>query len=150
VAAEPDGGLITGCELTMAAGEGGSDAENGVRLAAADRFGGAGQEQSAGLEVYGGWHYGSGQARADYQAAGHDTVIKPIPSPLRPAVPGGPGRSPDPQGQARPGPGTAPGLHQIDPLPPARTAAPATSSPGLTTGPGRLSLAKPPRQAGCS
>jgi hypothetical protein len=109
VAAEPDSGLITGCELTMAAGEGGSDAENGIRLAAADRFGGAGQEQSAGLEVYGGWHYGSGQARADYQAAGHDTVIKPIP--LRPAVPGGPGRSPDPQGQARPGPGTAPGLH---------------------------------------
>lgn len=32
-------------------------------------------------------HYGSGQARADYQAAGHDAVIKPIP--LRPAVPGG-------------------------------------------------------------
>jgi len=87
LAAEPGSGLITGCELTMAAGEGSSDAENGVRLTAADRFSGSGQEQPAGLEVYGDSHYGSGQARADYQAAGHDTVIKPIP--LRPAVPGG-------------------------------------------------------------
>ena len=40
-----------------------------------------------GLEVYGDSAYGTGQARADYQAAGHDTVIKP--GPLRPAVPGG-------------------------------------------------------------
>jgi DDE family transposase len=88
VAAEPDTGLITGCELTMAAGEGGSDAENGVTLAARDRFGGAREgEPAGGLEVYGDSHYGSGQARADYAAAGHDTVIKPIP--LRPAVPGG-------------------------------------------------------------
>jgi hypothetical protein len=87
LAAEPQTGLITGCELTMAAGDGSSDAENGVRLAATDPFGGAGQEQPAGLEVYGDSHYGTGQARADYQAAGHDTVIKPIP--LRPAVPGG-------------------------------------------------------------
>jgi len=83
LAAEPGTGLITGCALTMAAGEGSSDAENGVRLAAADRF--AGRDPS--LEVYGDSHYGSGQARADYAAAGHDTVIKPIP--LRPAVPGG-------------------------------------------------------------
>jgi hypothetical protein len=87
VAAEPDSALITGCAMTMAAGEGSSDAENGVKLAAADRFGGAGPGQPAGLEVYGDSHYGSGQARADYQAAGHATVIKPIP--LRPAVPGG-------------------------------------------------------------
>jgi hypothetical protein len=86
-AAEPDSALITGCELTMATGDGSSDAENGVKLAAADRFGSAGQEQCAGLEVYGDSRYGSGQARADYAAAGHDTVIKPIP--LRPAVPGG-------------------------------------------------------------
>ncbi len=87
VAAEPDSGLITGCELTMAAGDGSGDAENGVKLAAADRFGGGGHDQPAGLEVYGDSQYGSGQARADYQAAGHDTVIKPVP--LRPAVPGG-------------------------------------------------------------
>jgi DDE family transposase/transposase-like protein DUF772 len=93
LAAEPGTGLITGCAMTMAAGEGSGDAENGVKLAAADRFGGGAGEPdgkgpgSEGLEVYGDSHYGTGQARADYQAAGHGTVIKPIP--LRPAVPGG-------------------------------------------------------------
>jgi hypothetical protein len=86
VSAEPGTGLITGCAMTMAAGQGSSDAENGVKLTAADRFG-DGQDQPAGLEVYGDSHYGSGQARADYAAAGHHTIIKPIP--LRPAVPGG-------------------------------------------------------------
>jgi hypothetical protein len=85
LAAEPDTGLITGCELTMAAGMGSSDADNGVKLAAADPF--SGQGQPVGLEVYGDSHYGTGQARAGYQAAGHDTIIKPIP--LHPAVPGG-------------------------------------------------------------
>src|SRR6516225_5024320 len=37
VAAEPETGLITGCEMTMAAGPGSTDAENGVKLAARDR-----------------------------------------------------------------------------------------------------------------
>ena len=37
--------------------------------------------------MYGDSAYGSGEARADYRDAGHDTVIKP--GPLRPAVPGG-------------------------------------------------------------
>jgi hypothetical protein len=48
---------------------------------------GAGPEQGAGLEVYGDSAYGSGEARAAYRDAGHDTVIKP--KPLQPAVPGG-------------------------------------------------------------
>ena len=148
VAAEPETGLITDCEMTMAAGEGSSDAENGVKMAARDRFHRAGQageqgsqadaagggapgtdaaggdmpeaeaggsdprqpqpgdaadgssdapgagnqEQpvpadSEGLEVYGDSAYGSGEARAAYRDAGHDTVIKP--KPLRPAVEGG-------------------------------------------------------------
>jgi hypothetical protein len=111
LAAEPETGLITGCEMTMAAGPGSADAENGVELAARDRFqgtadgGGPGPEpqpeagqppgagpadapqQGAGLEVYGDSAYGSGKARAAYRDAGHDTVIKP--GPLRPAVPGG-------------------------------------------------------------
>jgi hypothetical protein len=111
VAAEPETGLVTDCEMTMAAGEGSTDAENGVKMAARDRFTGtpggtgpggepdapAGTTDSAGpgadgpqdarLEVYGDSAYGSGEARAAYQAAGHDTVIKP--GPLRPAVPGG-------------------------------------------------------------
>jgi Transposase DDE domain/Transposase domain (DUF772) len=113
VAAEPDTGLITDCEMTMAAGDGSSDAENGVKMACRDRFGGtaggpgddtaggaaAGAErgtgpgeepepgQGEGLEVYGDSAYGSGEARAAYRDAGHDTVIKP--KPLQPAVAGG-------------------------------------------------------------
>ena len=111
VAAEPETGLVTECEMTMAAGEGSTDAENGVTMAGRDRFAGtpgstgpgeapdapagtgdgAGPDadgpQDARLEVYGDSAYGSGEARAAYQAAGHDTVIKP--GPLRPAVPGG-------------------------------------------------------------
>src|SRR5512142_1137074 len=116
VAAEPETGLVTDCEMTMAAGPGSTDAENGVKMAARDRFTGtpggigpgqapdaaAGTADSAGpdadgpqdarpaqarLEVYGDSAYGSGEARAAYRDAGHDTVIKP--GPLRPAVPGG-------------------------------------------------------------
>ena len=101
LAAEPETGLITGCEMTMAAGEGSSDAENGVKLVAGDQFTAAvpagspagegtapgDARQAAGLEVYGDSHYGSGDARAAYRDAGHDTVIKP--APLRPAIPGG-------------------------------------------------------------
>jgi hypothetical protein len=116
VAAEPETGLVTDCEMTMAAGPGSADAENGVKMAARDRFTGTpggtgpGQEPDAAegtadctgpdadgpqgaraaqarLEVYGDSAYGSGEARAAYRDAGHDTVIKP--GPLRPAVPGG-------------------------------------------------------------
>jgi Transposase DDE domain/Transposase domain (DUF772) len=110
VAAEPETGLITDCEMTMAAGEGSTDAENGVKMAGRDRFTGTpgstgpGQEpdapavagtaeergaepQEERLEVYGDSAYGSGEARAAYRDAGHGTVIKP--GPLRPAVPGG-------------------------------------------------------------
>jgi IS5 family transposase len=112
VAAEPETGLITDCEMTMAAGPGSTDAENGVTMAARDRFhsaaddaepgagaepgvpssaprdaGPADAQQAAGLEVYGDSAYGSGEARAAYCDGGHDTVIKP--GPLRPAVPGG-------------------------------------------------------------
>ena len=48
VAAEPDTGLITDCEMTMAAGDGSSDADNGVKMAARDRFHGAGEDEAAG------------------------------------------------------------------------------------------------------
>jgi hypothetical protein len=40
VAAEPETGLVTDCEMTMAAGEGSTDAENGVKMACRDRFAG--------------------------------------------------------------------------------------------------------------
>ena len=119
VAAEPETGLVTDCEMTMAAGPGSTDAENGVKMAGRDRFAGtpggtgqagdpdaaAGIQDSTGpgadqpdsaaaaageeerLEIYGDSSYGSGEARAAYRDAGHDTVIKP--GPLRTAVPGG-------------------------------------------------------------
>jgi len=101
VGAEPGTGLITDCEMTMAAGPGSTDAENGVKMAARDRFHPAPgaapadpepaadpePEPGSGLEVYGDSAYGSGEARAAYRDAGHDTIIKP--KPLQPAVPGG-------------------------------------------------------------
>jgi IS5 family transposase len=93
VAAEPETGLVTDCEMTMAAGEGSTDAENGVKMACRDRFAGDGADipaddpQAGGLEIYGDSAYGTGDARAAYRDAGHGTVIKP--GPLRPAVPGG-------------------------------------------------------------
>jgi hypothetical protein len=95
VAAEPETGLITDCEMTMAAGEGSTDAENGVKMAGRDRFAGDGAEaagsgdgpQAGGLEIYGDSAYGTGDARAAYRDAGHAAVIKP--GPVRPAVPGG-------------------------------------------------------------
>jgi hypothetical protein len=108
VAAEPETGLVTDCEMTMAAGEGSTDAENGVKMACRDRFAGdsadggagpdgpaagtgtgdaAGDPRAGGLEIYGDSAYGTGEARAAYRDAGHGTVIKP--GPLRPAVPGG-------------------------------------------------------------
>jgi hypothetical protein len=119
VAAEPETGLVTDCQMTMAAGAGSTDAENGVTMAGRDRFAGtpgstgqagdpnaaagipgstgpgadepdsaaAEEEEEERLEIYGDSSYGSGEARAAYRDAGHDTVIKP--GPLRPAVPGG-------------------------------------------------------------
>jgi hypothetical protein len=90
VAAEPETGLVTDCEMTMAAGPGSADAENGVTMATRDRFTGTpggtgpGQEPDAAvsaadgtgpdadgpggarpaqarLEVYGDSSYGSGR-----------------------------------------------------------------------------------------
>jgi IS5 family transposase len=103
VAAEPETGLVTDCEMTMAAGQGSTDAENGVKMAVRDRFtdGGTGPADgtaagtgdtadgppAGGLEIYGDSAYGTGDARAEYRDAGLGTVIKP--GPLRPAVPGG-------------------------------------------------------------
>jgi hypothetical protein len=47
VAAEPETGLVTDCEMTMAAGPGSTDAENGVKMAARDRFHGADEAPGA-------------------------------------------------------------------------------------------------------
>jgi Transposase DDE domain/Transposase domain (DUF772) len=85
LAAEPQTGLITDAEMTMGAGPGSTDAENGAAMATRDRF--RDQPGDGGLEIYGDSAYGTGEARAAYRDAGHATVIKPMP--LRPAVPGG-------------------------------------------------------------
>ena len=52
-----------------------------------EREGTGEQGRADDLEVYGDSAYGSGEARAAYRDAGHDTVTKP--KPLRPAMPGG-------------------------------------------------------------
>jgi transposase len=110
LAAEPETGLITDAELTMATGEANTDAAMGVTMAGRDRFHNSQTPQTTdtssetadtsdtssetgetgvggGLEVYGDSAYGSGEARDAYRRAGHDTVIKP--KPVLPAVPGG-------------------------------------------------------------
>ena len=78
VVACPETGLITGGELTMAAGEENSDAAVAAVLLAAG-------DETAG--VYGDSAYGTGDLRAALQDAGHTAVIKP--RPLKPAVEGG-------------------------------------------------------------
>lgn len=75
VAAEPDTGLVTACDI--GAGNAG-DAEAAPDLLAAE---------AAGTEVLGDSAYGSGEFRDHLRTRGMDPVIKP--PPLRPAVPGG-------------------------------------------------------------
>jgi IS5 family transposase len=79
VAACPETGIITGEELTRAAGEENSDAAvaGSALLAAGD----------SPAEVYGDSAYGTGDLRAALDEAGHTAVIKP--RPLNPAVEGG-------------------------------------------------------------
>jgi hypothetical protein len=78
VAACPETGIITGEELTRAAGEENSDAAVAAALlAAGDRP----------AEVFGDSAYGTGDLRAALDEAGHTAVIKP--KPLKPAVEGG-------------------------------------------------------------
>lgn len=75
IAAEPETGLVTSCDLT--AGNVG-DARVAPRLL---------HDEPSGLEILGDSAYGSGEFRAHLGAADHTATIKPIP--LRPAVPGG-------------------------------------------------------------
>jgi IS5 family transposase len=75
VAVEPDTGLVTDCALTPGNVPDGAAAP--ALLA----------DEAPGLEVYADAAYGSGATRAGLRAAGHDTVIKPMPLPR--AIPGG-------------------------------------------------------------
>src|SRR5947209_1163181 len=81
VVVEPETGLITATGLTAAAGPANSDATVGLALLTDD-------PSTAGpLEVLADSAYGTGDALAALDAAGHTPVIKPWP--LRPAVAGG-------------------------------------------------------------
>jgi hypothetical protein len=81
VAVEPDTGLFTVGRLTKAVGEANHEAVVGLALLADE------PDAPAALEVLGDAAYGTGDARAALDAAGHVAVIKP--GPLRPAIPGG-------------------------------------------------------------
>jgi hypothetical protein len=78
----PETGIITGEQLTKAAGEDNSDATSGGRFLA-DHVAGGGPP----CEWYGDSAYGTGDLRAALQQAGHTAVIKP--GPLKPAIAGG-------------------------------------------------------------
>src|SRR4051794_26628771 len=81
VVVEPDTGLITATRLTKAAGEDNTDAAVGLQLLTAD------DTVTGQVQVLGDSAYGTGQALAALERAGHRAVIKPWP--LRPAVPDG-------------------------------------------------------------
>jgi Transposase domain (DUF772)/Transposase DDE domain len=90
VAAEPGTGIITGEQLTRAAGAENSDAAAAARFVAAEaaRDAGGSPEPDAGEPGwYGDTAYGTGELLETIGQAGHRAVIKP--KPLRPAVPGG-------------------------------------------------------------
>ena len=85
VVVEPDTGLITNTALTKACGPDNSDATIGIALLAGDPT----LDSAAGepVEVLADSAYGTGDALAALEGAGHRAVIKPWP--LRAAVPGG-------------------------------------------------------------
>jgi hypothetical protein len=86
VVIEPDTGLFTGAELTEAAGEANHEAVVGLAQLDQD-LATCAADTDDGIEVLADTAYGTGEARAALEQAGHTPVIKP--APLRPAVPGG-------------------------------------------------------------
>jgi len=82
VAACPETGIITGEQLTKAAGQDDSDAAAAARFLAGQAAGGG-----PACEWYGDSAYATGDLRAAISQAGHTAVIKP--GPLKPAVEGG-------------------------------------------------------------
>ena len=83
IAADPETGIITGEQLTQAAGPDNSDAAVAARFVAEQAASGGGPAP----EWYGDTAYGTGELRAAISQAGHAAVIKP--PPLKPAVEGG-------------------------------------------------------------
>ncbi len=81
LAIEPDTGLITGCELTKAAGPQAADGTVGTDLLGRD------DSITEPVEVLGDSAYGTGDALDKLEQAGHTPLVKPWPT--RPAVAGG-------------------------------------------------------------
>ena len=121
VAAEPDTGLITDCETTMAAGAGSSDAENGVKMACRDRFGGAAAGSGEDTAASGGAAAGAepGAGRPDRARSWRFTAIPPTAA----------GRPAPPTAM----PGTAPSSSQSRCSPPCPAGSPSTTSPSART-----------------
>lgn len=84
LAVEPDTGIVTGCELTKAAGADAADGAVGITLLERD-------DTLAGVdepvEVLGDSAYGTGDALDELDKAGHVPLVKPWPT--KPTVPGG-------------------------------------------------------------
>ena len=78
LAVEPETGLVTGCRLTKAAGVDSHDAVVGIDLLTGE---------DGPLEVLADSAYGTGQALAAIEGAGHQPLVKPWP--VTPVVPGG-------------------------------------------------------------
>ena len=84
--------MITGCQLTTAAGPDASEATIGAELLAAepvtgDRTGEPVTGEPGRLQVLADSAYGTGEMLAALADAGHEAIIKPWP--VRPPVPGG-------------------------------------------------------------
>lgn len=82
IAVEPETGIVTASELTMATGADASDGATGIRLLAADRT-----IDGPGIEVLGDSAYGTGDALRAIADARHVPLVKPWP--VTAAVPGG-------------------------------------------------------------
>jgi IS5 family transposase len=78
---EPDTGLVTSCAVTKAAGAESADGVVGIALLQRD------QTISGPVEVLADSAYGTGEALAALERAGHVPLVKPWP--LQPVVPGG-------------------------------------------------------------
>ena len=124
VAAEPDTGLITDCEMTMAAGAGSSDAENGVKMACRDRFGGtaagSGEDTAASGGAAAGAEPGTGPGEERSRARSWRFTAIPPTAAERPAPPTAM-------------PGTTPSSSQSRCSPPCPAGSPSTTSPSART-----------------
>jgi len=81
LAVEPDTGLVTGCELTKAAGAQAADGTVGTALLDRD------DSISEAIEVLGDSAYGTSDVLDKLDTAGHTPLVKPWPT--KPTVPGG-------------------------------------------------------------